>query len=340
LPLWQLPSGLRSDGILFPEEPTGAEGFALVDVGVTEERLVHADRCPESYHQLRAQFVDEKGRQHLICEGPRPGDFDHAWMTHAVVSELGRKAAWGQAFPVDGRFLSHGDLFLFGVLKGRLILVSGQNNHWQVQLVGAAHEEHWIPLPYSFHVAEGTLIAIRRESDLEDDGENLGYWRTSIDSNGVARHERFQSPPITARPTLWGHPPALPSEGEPPVLGSAATGQPELLLPVALPPSSEEDVPNGQANRFSLDGAIPLGGLKTAGPGAVLREQGEDLVLHCTPEGAPFTLTTGNHVHGRAICDSKTCVAVYLAPLRANTDTGEMDNPEFHILRVDRESCR
>jgi hypothetical protein len=318
----------------------GDEGFALVDVSVTDERLVHADRCPESHHHLRAQFVDEKGRQHLVCEGPRPGGLDQTWITHAVVSELGGKAAWEQAFPVNLRFLSLGDHFLFALLKDRLVLVSGQNNHWNVQLVGAPHEEQMIPLPYSFHVTQGALVAIRRESDVEDDGEELGYWRTSIDSNGVARHERLQLPPITARPTLWGYPPAHPSEREPPVFGSAATGEQELLLPVALSHRPDQDVPNGQAMRFSLDGGIALGGLKTAGPGAVLREQGEDLVLHCSAEGPPFTLTTGNHVHGRAICDSKTCVAVYLAPLRTNTDTGEMDNPEFHILRVDKAGCR
>jgi hypothetical protein len=120
-------------------------------------------------------------------------------------------------------------------------------------------------------------------------------------------------------------------------------GEPELLLPVALPPWPDEDVPTGQAIRFSLDGAIPLGGLKTAGPGAVLREHGEDLVLHCSAEGPSMTLTTGKHVYGRAICDSKACAAVYLAPLRVNTDTnefGKWDNPEFHILRVEREGCR
>lgn len=340
LPLWQLPAGLPSDGILFPEEPTGQDGFALVDISVTGERLVHADRCPESLQNLLAQFVDEKGRQHLLCEGVRHGDFDRTWLVHAVLSELGGKAAWGQAFPVDRRFVNHGDHLLFGVLQGRLILASGQNNHWYVQLVGAAHEEHMIPLPYSFHIAQGTLIAIRRESDVEDDGEELGYWRTSIDVNGVARHERFLPPPVAARPTLWGYPPAWPSGWEPPVFGSEAMGDPELLLPVALPPWPDQDVPTGQAIRFSLEGAIPLGGLKTAGLGAVLREHGEDLVLHCTADGPPLTLTTGKHVHGRAICDLKTCVAVYSAPLRTNTDTGGMDNPEFHILRVERAGCQ
>jgi hypothetical protein len=339
LPLWKLPPGLRSDGILFPEEPTGIDGFALVDISVTAERLVHADRCPESLQSLRAQFVDEEGRQHLLCEGQRPGDHVRTWMTHAVLSDLGGKATWGQAFPLDRRFLS-GDHVLFGMLQGRLILASGQNNHWYVHLVGVAHGEHSIPLPYSFHVAQGTLIAIRRESDVEDDGEELGYWRTSIDSNGVARHERLRSPPIAARPTLWGYPPTRPSEREPPVFGSEATGEPELLLPIPLPTVTEEDVPTGQAIRFSLDGAIPLGGLKTAGPEAALREQGEDLVLHCSTEGPPLTVTTGSHLYARAICDSNACVAVYLAPLQTNFDTSSMDDPEFHILRADRERCR
>jgi hypothetical protein len=310
------------------------DGFAVLDVNESDERLFAVGRCPKGL-LLGAMAAEQRSRLHVLCR--ESGGSRDPVVAHGVFDEKAETFRWDEALSVSRvHELSSGWLAL-GMVGNLPILVSGGGAVAVTRFLRPKAADHPVEFVYGlFTTARGVTVI---HADAE--AESPRYLRLQLDVAGGSRDS-----PITVRAAREAGLPAdaagsftFPAD-EPPVLVVARASGELLPLPelqeLGLPPPEPQE-----SLALSVPAGEPIGGPRSSGDGLFVQNEEHALAFDCG-NGRRITLSRSDTRLSRASCSERSCVITYFEPLQPFVTDGWLSRwstRTFFVRRIDRATC-